>query len=183
MRRSGSGRSAGRRRTWRSGMDPCTTGSGMQRGGRSPHPEQLDRPRIPFPQHVVERLMLLLRQRGVGGEQLGGARARDLVQLLVAQRVGHLEHRLAVLALAEEVARQRGTRHETRWVLAGEFAQERTKLLAAMDQPSIDGVNTYFVARAAHAAGLKVAMSGLGGDELFAGYPSFRQIPRLVSAL
>ena len=47
-----------------------------------------------------------------------------------------------------------------------------------MDQPSIDGVNTWFVAKAAREAGLKVALSGLGGDELLAGYPSFRDIPR-----
>jgi asparagine synthase (glutamine-hydrolysing) len=48
----------------------------------------------------------------------------------------------------------------------------------AMDQPSIDGVNTWFVAKAAKEAGLKVALSGLGGDELLAGYPSFRDLPR-----
>jgi asparagine synthase (glutamine-hydrolysing) len=52
-----------------------------------------------------------------------------------------------------------------------------------MDQPTIDGVNSYFVAQAAASTGLKVALSGLGGDELFGGYPSFRQIPRLVAAL
>ena len=44
-------------------------------------------------------------------------------------------------------------------------------------------LNTYFVARAAAQSGLKVALSGLGGDELFAGYPSFRQVPRIVGAL
>ena len=49
--------------------------------------------------------------------------------------------------------------------------------------PSIDGTNTYFVAKAAHEAGLKVALSGLGGDEIFAGYPSFRQVPQLVRML
>jgi asparagine synthase (glutamine-hydrolysing) len=47
-----------------------------------------------------------------------------------------------------------------------------------MDQPSIDGVNTWFVSKAAKEAGLKVALSGLGGDELLAGYPSFIDVPR-----
>ena len=49
-----------------------------------------------------------------------------------------------------------------------------------MDQPTIDGLNTYLVSRCAAAQGLKVALSGLGGDELFGGYPSFKQIPRLL---
>jgi asparagine synthase (glutamine-hydrolysing) len=85
--------------------------------------------------------------------------------------------------LAEAVARKYGTHHQTRWVLGHDFVAERERLFAAMDQPSIDGVNTYFVAKAARETGLKVALSGLGGDELFGGYPSFRQIPRLVKAL
>lgn len=85
--------------------------------------------------------------------------------------------------LAELVAKQRGTRHTTRWVPGREFASERATLIEAMDQPSIDGTNTYFVAKAAHEAGLKVTLSGLGGDEIFAGYPSFRQVPTLVRML
>ena len=85
--------------------------------------------------------------------------------------------------LAEAVARLYGATHETRWIRGTEFAAERAHLLDAMDQPSIDGVNTYFVARAARAAGLKVALSGLGGDEIFASYPSFRQIPKIVNTL
>ena len=51
-------------------------------------------------------------------------------------------------------------------------------ILDAMDQPSIDGVNAWFVAKAANEAGLKVALSGIGGDELLAGYPSFDDLPR-----
>ena len=49
-----------------------------------------------------------------------------------------------------------------------------------MDRPSIDGVNTFFVSMAAKQANLKVGLSGVGGDEIFATYPSFRDIPKIV---
>ncbi|HMK23253.1 MAG TPA: asparagine synthase C-terminal domain-containing protein, partial [Terriglobales bacterium] len=51
--------------------------------------------------------------------------------------------------------------------------------IRAMDQPTMDGINTYFVSQRARAAGVKVALSGLGGDELFAGYSSFQTVPRM----
>ena len=47
-----------------------------------------------------------------------------------------------------------------------------------MDLPTIDGINTYFVSQKTRAAGVKVALSGLGGDEMFAGYASFHKVPR-----
>lgn len=85
--------------------------------------------------------------------------------------------------LAEAVAKHYGTSHTTRWVKGTHFQAELDHLLAAMDQPSIDGANTYFVAREAAESGLKVALSGLGGDELLGGYDTFSMVPRVVSAL
>lgn len=85
--------------------------------------------------------------------------------------------------LAALVAAQYGAEHTVRRVDEAEFRTDLPAILEAMDQPSIDGVNTWFVAKAAREAGLKVALSGLGGDELLAGYPSFTDIPRWVSKL
>jgi asparagine synthase (glutamine-hydrolysing) len=85
--------------------------------------------------------------------------------------------------LAEEVARRYGTLHCTSWVSESDFTEALPGLLEAMDQPTTNGVNTYLVSRAAAQAGMKVALSGLGGDELFGGYPSFRQVPRMATVM
>ena len=85
--------------------------------------------------------------------------------------------------LAEIAAKRFNTTHETRWVSRREFQNDFANMLRAMDQPSIDGANTYFVSKAAKQAGLKAAISGLGGDELFGGYSSFHQIPQLVRSV
>jgi asparagine synthase (glutamine-hydrolysing) len=80
--------------------------------------------------------------------------------------------------LAAQVAQIYGARHIVRTVGEAEFREDLPAILAAMDQPSMDGVNTWFVSKAACEAGLKAAISGLGGDELLAGYASFRDMPR-----
>src|SRR5438477_7370691 len=80
--------------------------------------------------------------------------------------------------LAAQVAQQYGVRHTIRDLTRDEFARELPRVFDAMDQPTVDGVNSYFISKAAADLGLKVALSGTGGDELFGGYTSFRDIPR-----
>ncbi len=80
--------------------------------------------------------------------------------------------------LAAQIARRLGTRHVEHRLGDAEIEALWPGALAAMDQPSIDGFNTFLVSRAAAAHGLKVVLSGLGGDELFGSYPSFRDVPR-----
>jgi len=84
--------------------------------------------------------------------------------------------------LAERFARDIGAPHATRLVTRDEVMADLPRFFDAMDQPTIDGTNTWFVSKAAAEAGLKVAISGVGGDELFGSYPSFRDVPRMVRA-
>ncbi|MCW1400960.1 asparagine synthase (glutamine-hydrolyzing) [Novosphingobium sp. MW5] len=83
--------------------------------------------------------------------------------------------------IAAQVARQYGADHHVHCMTRDDFLADLPLFFAAMDQPTIDGVNTYFISKAAKEIGLKIAISGLGGDELFGGYPSFRHIPRDVA--
>src|SRR2546428_13612946 len=80
--------------------------------------------------------------------------------------------------LAAKVAAQYGVRHTIRDLTHEEFKRELPRVFDVMDQPTVDGLNSYFISKAAAGMGLKVALSGTGGDDLFGGYTSFRDIPR-----
>jgi asparagine synthase (glutamine-hydrolysing) len=82
--------------------------------------------------------------------------------------------------LAEAAAQAIGCEHTVCRIGRSEFGAVIDDFFDCMDQPSIDGLNTYLVSYAANKLGLKVALSGLGGDELFGGYPSFRDVARLA---
>ena len=83
--------------------------------------------------------------------------------------------------LAAKLASHYGINHHVRYVRYDEFLSDLPGIISAMDQPSIDGVNTWYASKGIAELGLKVVISGVGGDELFQGYGSFRDLPRLVS--
>lgn len=114
------------------------------------------------------------------------ALAADEINQLHAVTLGFAEYKGSLMdevPLAQKVAAQYGCIHHVSHITQHDFDDELSTIVHAMDQPSVDGVNTYFVARAARRVGLKVALSGVGGDELLGGYQSFAQIPALVSGV
>ncbi len=79
---------------------------------------------------------------------------------------------------AREVAQRLGTAHQELTLTESMFADQLEDALSSLDQPTFDAINTYFVSRAVREAGLTVALAGTGGDELFGGYSSFRDLPK-----
>jgi len=93
--------------------------------------------------------------------------------------ISFAEKQFAEGEIARRTAAALGTQHTEIQLTQPELLRGLPAALQAMDQPTVDGINTFFVSKAAKQAGVTVALSGLGGDELFAGYRSFRQIPRM----
>ncbi len=95
--------------------------------------------------------------------------------------VGFEEAAFDESAAARAVAERLGTQHTEVRVSPQRFADGLDAALGALDQPTFDALNTYVVSRAVREAGITVALAGTGGDELFGGYASFRELPRLAA--
>ncbi|WP_205508581.1 asparagine synthase (glutamine-hydrolyzing) [Longitalea arenae] len=93
--------------------------------------------------------------------------------------VGFEEKQFDESGYANIISRKFNTQHNQVLLKPAVFLDELTNALNAMDTPSGDGVNTYVVSKAIKQSGLTVALSGVGGDELFAGYPFFKQYLQL----
>jgi asparagine synthase (glutamine-hydrolysing) len=95
------------------------------------------------------------------------------------------EQRFSEAKISRETAKHFKTHHQEVLLTPDQLVAQLDDAVSALDQPTMDGLNTYFVSRAAHQAGLKVALSGLGSDEIFGGYSTFESAPRaaLVAGL
>jgi len=82
---------------------------------------------------------------------------------------------------AAKTAEKLGTSHTEKILRFEDLSKDIEKFIKSMDMPSIDGLNTYFVSQVAAQQGLKVVISGLGGDELLGGYSSFTEIPNIYN--
>jgi asparagine synthase (glutamine-hydrolysing) len=118
----------------------------------------------------IDSTAILALARAAGG-QSGGLRTFSVAVDDAALDEG---------AAAEATARHFGTRHTSLQLDASAAARAFPQYLDAVDVPSIDGFNTWIVSALARRAGMKVVLSGLGGDELLGGYPSFSQVPWLA---
>ena len=81
---------------------------------------------------------------------------------------------------AARTAAQYETDHTAHEVRGEHLVRDLDRIIESMDQPTVDGVNTYYVSEVTRCSGTIVALSGLGGDELFCGYPSFTLVPKLL---
>jgi asparagine synthase (glutamine-hydrolysing) len=122
----------------------------------------------------------------VGAFLSGGVDSSALVGLLTAHEASMRTVSLCFdvpeldeSALARQAAALYGSDHREIPIRIEEMRERMPDAIRALDQPSVDGINTYFVSEAAVRAGLKVAVSGVGGDELFGGYASFQRVPRI----
>jgi asparagine synthase (glutamine-hydrolysing) len=153
------------------------------------------RPRVLSADELQEALLESVRYHLVADVPIGILLSAGIDSNVIAALAARFSQQLTAVTLAFEeyrdtpqdetvlavaMARQFGIPHITTTINREEFESLVDDFFSSMDQPTTDGLNMYLVSRAIAAQGFKVALSGLGGDELFAGYPSFRQIQRVL---
>ena len=115
---------------------------------------------------------------GIDSSSLAGILSRAGIRLNTFSIIFR-EAEFSEAEYSRAVARAFASEHQEIMVSQRDVLDAIPYALKAMDQPTIDGLNTFLISRQTRAAGIKVALSGLGGDELFAGYSTFRDVPRM----
>jgi asparagine synthase (glutamine-hydrolysing) len=143
--------------------------------------------------HIKERLDAAVNSHLVSdvpvGVFLSGGVDSSLLALLASRyatspitllTVAFPEQEFSELPFARQIARSLPHHHEVATLTAEKLSDLLPDALGAMDQPTVDGINTYVISRVGASLGLKVLLTGIGGDELFGGYTTFANVPRLL---
>jgi asparagine synthase (glutamine-hydrolysing) len=150
--------------------------------------------RQPAPEPAIHRaLEAAVRRHLVSDARLGvllsGGIDSPLLAALADRAPGHAPEFITVgfdgipspdVEFSSAVARHLHGTHTMLMLSGRELSRHVPAAIAAMDQPTVDGINTFVVSSAASRAGVRVLLSGLGGDELFGGYTTFRRAPLLA---
>jgi asparagine synthase (glutamine-hydrolysing) len=116
---------------------------------------------------------------GIDSSAITALAARELKHELHTFSVGFDEASHDESEYARRIADQYGTDHTEIRLSAEEVIETTKEAVMSMDLPSVDAINTYIVAKEVARRGFKVALAGVGGDEVFGGYPPFRFLSRL----
>lgn len=152
------------------------------------HAEAIERVRSSLDESVRDHLISdvplgVFLSSGIDSTIIAGLAARH-GKGLSSYTVGFADNQdMSESAPASTTARMLGLRHVDVQITTEQALASVERWLNALDQPSIDGLNTYVVSGAVKQAGITVALSGLGGDELFCGYGSFVDVPRLQALM
>jgi len=116
---------------------------------------------------------------GVDSSLLAMLASRHTNSPLTLLTVAFHEQEFSELPYANQIARKLPHHHEVVMLSSSQLRGLLPEALAAMDQPTLDGINTFVISRVGAARGLKVLLTGIGGDELFGGYTTFYKVPML----
>ena len=117
---------------------------------------------------------------GVDSSLLALLASRQATKPITLLTVAFPEHEFSELPYAQQIAAGLPHHHEVATLSARELRDLLPEALRAMDQPTVDGINTFVISRVGASLGLKVLLTGIGGDELFGGYTTFSKVPRLL---
>jgi asparagine synthase (glutamine-hydrolysing) len=119
---------------------------------------------------------------GIDSTSIVATAASQAASINTALSIDFPEVEFSEATIAAAVAKRFGLSFVREVVDSRSFIDSVPGFFHAMDQPTVDGFNTYFISRIAGQTGIKVWLSGVGGDELFGGYPSFSRLSRLEAA-
>jgi asparagine synthase (glutamine-hydrolysing) len=117
---------------------------------------------------------------GIDSSLLALLASRHATSPITLLTVAFPEQEFSELPYAQQIARALPHHHEVVTLTAQQLRDLLPLALRAMDQPTVDGINTFVISRVGAELGLKVLLTGIGGDELFGGYTTFTKVPQLL---